>query len=80
GQRQRLLLARALLADHAILLLDEPTEHLDTATAQAIHADLVTATVGRTVILVTHHTTGLDNFDQVLALDEGSVVPESAVS
>ena len=54
GQRQRLALARALLADVRILVLDEPTEHLDEPTARAFVADLEAATRGRTVIVLTH--------------------------
>jgi len=54
GQRQRLALARALLADVRILVLDEPTEHLDEPTARAFVADLEVATRGRTVIVLTH--------------------------
>ena len=48
GQRQRLELARSILADRPILVFDEPTEHLDEATAAALTADLLAAAVGRT--------------------------------
>jgi ABC-type transport system involved in cytochrome bd biosynthesis fused ATPase/permease subunit len=54
GQRQRLSLARALLADAPVIVFDEPTEHLDEATAAALTADLLTATAGRTVVMITH--------------------------
>jgi len=54
GQRQRLLLARALLADPRILVLDEPTAHLDERTERAVLDDLLDATAGRTVLLSTH--------------------------
>jgi thiol reductant ABC exporter CydC subunit len=74
GQRQRLAVARALLADFPVLVLDEPGEHLDTATADALTADLLDATRGRTTLLITHRLTGLEAVDEVLVLDAGVVV------
>ncbi|MGW7362191.1 thiol reductant ABC exporter subunit CydD [Streptomyces sp. NPDC054841] len=74
GQRQRLALARALLADFPVLLLDEPAEHLDQATADALTADLLTATEGRTTVLITHRLRGLEAVDEVLVLDDGRTV------
>ncbi|WP_439948446.1 thiol reductant ABC exporter subunit CydD [Streptomyces sp. BBFR109] len=74
GQRQRLALARALLADFPVLLLDEPAEHLDLPTADALTADLLAATEGRTTLLVTHRLAGLEAVDEVIVLDGGRVV------
>ncbi|MEU1074516.1 MULTISPECIES: thiol reductant ABC exporter subunit CydD [unclassified Streptomyces] len=74
GQRQRLALARALLADFPVLVLDEPAEHLDLATADALTADLLRATEGRTTVLITHRLRGLDAVDEVVVLSEGRVV------
>ncbi|MEV5607099.1 thiol reductant ABC exporter subunit CydD [Streptomyces sp. NPDC052225] len=74
GQRQRLALARALLADFPVLVLDEPAEHLDLETADALTADLLDATRGRTTVLITHRLAGLDAVDEVLVLDGGRVV------
>ncbi|MEU5151079.1 thiol reductant ABC exporter subunit CydD [Streptomyces yangpuensis] len=74
GQRQRLALARALLADFPVLVLDEPAEHLDLVTADALTADLLTATEGRTTVLITHRLAGLEAVDEVLVLDRGEVV------
>jgi thiol reductant ABC exporter CydC subunit len=74
GQRQRLAIARALLADFPVLILDEPGEHLDTATADGIVADLLAVTRDRTTLLITHRLTGLDDVDEVLLLDRGRVL------
>ncbi|MFJ8048096.1 thiol reductant ABC exporter subunit CydD [Streptomyces luteogriseus] len=74
GQRQRLALARALLADFPVLVLDEPAEHLDLPTADALTADLLAATAGRTTLLITHRLAGLEAVDEVIVLDEGRVV------
>ncbi|MFI1681557.1 thiol reductant ABC exporter subunit CydD [Streptomyces sp. NPDC020607] len=73
GQRQRLALARALLADFPVLVLDEPAEHLDLPTADALTADLLAATEGRTTLLITHRLAGLDAVDEVIVLDAGRV-------
>lgn len=73
GQRQRLALARALLADFPVLVLDEPAEHLDLPTADALTADLVAATEGRTTLLITHRLAGLDAVDEVIVLAQGRV-------
>ncbi|WP_285514476.1 thiol reductant ABC exporter subunit CydD [Streptomyces sp. NBRC 14336] len=74
GQRQRLALARALLADFPVLVLDEPAEHLDLPTADALTGDLLAATEGRTTLLITHRLAGLDAVDEVVVLDRGRVV------
>jgi thiol reductant ABC exporter CydC subunit len=74
GQRQRLAIARALLADFPLLVLDEPGEHLDTQTADAIVADLLAVTRERATLLITHRLAGLQEIDEVLVLDRGRVV------
>jgi thiol reductant ABC exporter CydC subunit len=74
GQRQRLAIARALLADFPILILDEPGEHLDTQTADAILADLLTLTQDRATLLITHRLAGLQEMDEVLVLDRGQAI------
>ncbi|MEU6764076.1 thiol reductant ABC exporter subunit CydC [Streptomyces sp. NPDC046853] len=74
GQRQRLLLARALLADPPVLVLDEPTEGLDPDTAAAVLTDILRATHGRTTLLITHDPTGLTAADQILTLDDGRIM------
>ncbi|MBP2404020.1 thiol reductant ABC exporter subunit CydD [Streptomyces syringium] len=74
GQRQRLALARALLADFPVLVLDEPAEHLDLPTADALTADLLAATEGRTTVLITHRLAGLAAVDEVIVLERGRAV------
>ncbi|MER5970769.1 thiol reductant ABC exporter subunit CydD [Streptomyces sp. NPDC002055] len=74
GQRQRLALARALLADFPVLVLDEPAEHLDLPTADALTADLLAATEGRTTLLITHRLAGLAAVDEVIVLADGRAV------
>ncbi|WP_344617610.1 amino acid ABC transporter ATP-binding/permease protein [Dactylosporangium salmoneum] len=70
GQRRRLALARVLLAGFPVLVLDEPTEHLDEQTAGELLDDLLDATVGRTVVLITHRTDVADRVDDVVVLEQ----------
>jgi ATP-binding cassette, subfamily C, bacterial CydC len=74
GQRQRLVLARALLADAPVLVLDEPTAHLDASTAESLMGDVLDATADRTVLLITHRTEGLERMDEIVELRAGAVV------
>ena len=71
GERRRIALARALLADQPVLVLDEPTEGLDEATAEAVVRDILEATPDRAVVLLTHRTEGLDLVDEVHELRSG---------
>ncbi len=73
GQRQRLLLARALLAPPPVLLLDEPTEGLDPDAADAVLRQVLAAAPGHTVVLVTHRLADLSAFDEVIVLADGRV-------
>ncbi|RGC66243.1 putative multidrug export ATP-binding/permease protein [Micromonospora sp. MW-13] len=74
GQRQRLALARALLAAPGVLVLDEPTEGLDPAAADAVLASTLAATpAGHSVLLISHRLSGLAGLDEIMVLDAGRV-------
>lgn len=74
GQRQRLSLARALLKDPAILILDEATSAIDNETEAAIQRSLMRVQSGRTVIMIAHRLSTVVNADQIAVLSEGKVV------
>ena len=73
GQRQRIAFARALLADPALLILDEPTAHLDPESRRALMGDVLSATAGRSVLLITHDLEGLGQLDEIVVLAGGHV-------
>jgi ATP-binding cassette, subfamily C, bacterial CydC len=74
GERQRIALARALLADPAVLILDEPTASLEADARRALLADLLIVTAGRATLLITHDLDGLDQMDEIVVLDHGRAV------
>lgn len=74
GERQRLALARLLLADRRILIFDEPTEHLDDATAAALLDDILGLSPEHTVIVISHSRVVLDRMNSVVWLDQPSLV------
>jgi ATP-binding cassette subfamily B protein len=74
GQRQRLAIARVLLRRPDLLIFDEATSHLDTATERAIQENLRTALAGRTVVLVAHRLSTVKDADYIYVLNRGRVV------
>lgn len=74
GQRQRIALTRALLAGFEVMILDEPTAHLDAHTAASVMGDVLLATAGKTLLVITHRLEGLEQFDEVVIMAEGRVI------
>ena len=74
GERQRLAIARALLKDAPILILDEPGANLDTATERDLLEALAPLMVGRTTLIITHHLVGLERADEILVFERGRIV------
>ncbi len=71
GQRQRLSLARAILKDAPILILDEATSAVDNETEAAIQRSLEQVAIGRTTIIIAHRLTTIRNADQIFSLEDG---------
>ncbi len=74
GERQRLAIARAILKDAPILILDEPTANLDAVTEREVMDTLLSLSPGRTTLLITHRLVGLEQADEILVLRGGRVV------
>jgi subfamily B ATP-binding cassette protein MsbA len=74
GQRQRIALARAILRDPDILILDEATSQIDPESEQAIHEALMSFVKDRTAIMITHRMSTLDLADRILVMDEGQIL------
>jgi ATP-binding cassette subfamily B protein len=73
GQRQRLAIARAMIRDAPVLLLDEPTTGLDAASAQRILAPMRRLMSGRTTLIISHNLLTVTDADQILFLDRGRI-------
>ena len=76
GERQRVSIARALLYDPKILVLDEATSSVDTESEQLIQEALLRVTAGRTTIAIAHRLSTLKNSDRIFVMDEGRIVEE----
>lgn len=76
GQRQRLAIARAVLKDAPILLLDEPTAALDARSESMVQDALDRFAEGRTVLLIAHRLSTIRNVDRILVLDQGRICEE----
>ena len=80
GQRQRLAIARVLMQDPPLLILDEATSSLDSLTERRIQTALDRAREGRTVIAIAHRLATVINADRVLVLDGGRIVDQGTVA
>jgi ATP-binding cassette subfamily C protein LapB len=76
GQRQTVLLARALLLDPPLLLLDEPTSHMDNGSEDLLRQHLYEVLPGKTLLLVTHRMSMLTLVDRLLVMDKGKLVAD----
>jgi ABC-type multidrug transport system fused ATPase/permease subunit len=74
GQRQRLSIARAIVRDTPILILDEPTASLDARTEQRVLENLSSWGSGRVIFLITHRLSTIRNADQIAFLESGRIV------
>ena len=74
GEKQRLSIARMLLKDPAMVILDEATSHLDSENEAQVQAALGRALTGRTSVVIAHRLSTITEADQILVLDEGRLV------
>lgn len=73
GERQRIALARILIKNTPIVILDEPTIGLDPLTERDLLETIFTVLADKTVIIITHHLIGLENVDKIIFLDKGKI-------
>ncbi len=78
GQRQRIAIARAILRDAPLLILDEPTASLDVEAEAEVMRALDTLIVGRTVIVISHRLSTLGNVDEIIVLGDGRIVEKGS--
>ncbi|MBR2514798.1 MAG: type I secretion system permease/ATPase [Halomonas sp.] len=76
GQKQAVAIARAMVQDPPILLLDEPTSSMDNASEEAFKANLTKVAAGKTILVVTHRTSLLSLVDRIVVMDGGKVVAD----
>ena len=78
GQRQRIAIARAILKDSPILILDEATSSLDSVTEKKIQLGLENLMQGRTVVVVAHRLSTISHMDRILVFDQGKIIEDAS--
>jgi subfamily B ATP-binding cassette protein MsbA len=78
GQQQRLAIARAILADPQVLILDEATSHLDSITEHAVQQAMNSFRNGRTLVVIAHRMSTIRQADKIIVLDDGRLVEEGS--
>ena len=76
GEKQRISIARAILKNPALLILDEPTSSLDASTEENIKNSIKRASKHRTTITIAHRISTIKNSDRILVLDKGKIVSQ----
>ena len=79
GQRQRLSIARAILKDAPVMLLDEATSSVDTETERAIKHNISALTEGKTALIVAHRLSTIRHADQILVINKGIITEQGTV-
>lgn len=80
GERQRLNLARTLLRNSPVLIMDEPVANLDQLTANEIRQRVLNEPRGQTILWITHSLAGLDDFDRILVLRDGQIIEDGSAA
>ena len=76
GQRQRIALARAIIKDAPILVLDEATDALDSDVEAAIQESLETVMLNKTVFAIAHRLSTISHMDRIVVMEEGRIIEE----
>jgi ATP-binding cassette subfamily C protein LapB len=78
GQKQGVGIARAMITNPSIILLDEPTSAMDHSGEEAIKKRLIESTVGKTLMVITHRSSLFDLVDRIIVIDGGKIVADGA--